>query len=52
MFDFFALFIIRNTSKFTAFIYRVYSPDRQFLGLGEIEKDGEFLKVRRVYVRE
>ncbi len=33
-------------------IYRVYSPDRQFLGLGEIEKDGEFLKVRRVYVRE
>lgn len=33
-------------------IYRVYSPDRLFLGLGEIEKDGEFLKVRRVYVRE
>ncbi len=33
-------------------IYRVYSPDRLFLGLGEIEKDGEVLKVRRVYVRE
>lgn len=33
-------------------IYRVYSPDRLFLGLGEIEKDGEFLKVRRVFVRE
>lgn len=33
-------------------IYRVYSPDRLFLGLGEIEKDSEFLKVRRVYVRE
>ena len=33
-------------------IYRVYSPDRLFLGLGEIEKDGEVLKVRRVFVRE
>ena len=33
-------------------IYRVYSPEKLFLGLGEIEKDGEFLKVRRVYVRE
>ena len=33
-------------------IYRVYSPDRLFLGLGEIEKDGEVPKVRRVFVRE
>ncbi len=33
-------------------IYRVYSPDGQFLGLGEAEKDSEFLKVKRVFVRE
>ncbi len=33
-------------------IYRVYSPEGFFLGLGEIEPESEFLKVKRVFVRE
>lgn len=33
-------------------IYRVYSPEGLFLGLGEIEPGSEFLKVKRVFVRE
>lgn len=33
-------------------IYRVYSPEGLFLGLGEIEPKSEFLKVKRVFVRE
>ena len=33
-------------------IYRVYSPEGFFLGLGEIEPKSEFLKVKRVFVRE
>ena len=31
-------------------VYRVFSPDERFLGLGEIEPDGDSLQVRRVYV--
>ncbi len=33
-------------------IYRVYSPEGFFLGLGEIETESEYLKVKRVFVRE
>ncbi len=33
-------------------IYRVYSPEGFFLGLGEIETECEYLKVKRVFVRE
>lgn len=29
-------------------LYRVYSPERQFLGLGELPEEGDELKVRRV----
>ena len=33
-------------------IYRVYSPDREFLGLGEILTEKGDLTVRRVLVKE
>lgn len=33
-------------------IYRVYSPERQFLGLGEIKTDKGDLEVRRVLINE
>lgn len=30
-------------------IYKVYSPENKFLGLGEIEKDSDQLKIKRIY---
>lgn len=32
-------------------LYRVYSPENEFLGVGEIDKEKTALKVKRVYVR-
>lgn len=31
-------------------LFKVYSPENSFLGLGEIEPDGEVLKIKRLYV--
>lgn len=33
-------------------IYRVYSPENEFLGLGELKENGDMLTVRKVFVRE
>lgn len=33
-------------------IYRVFSPENKFLGLGEIEKDSDALKVKKVFVSD
>lgn len=38
--------------KLTDGIYRVFSPENKFLGLGETEKDGDALKVKKVFVDE
>ena len=40
----------RLSEGVTPGVYRVFSPDERFLGLGEIEPDGDSLQVRRVYV--
>lgn len=40
----------RLSDGVTPGVYRVFSPDKRFLGLGEIEPDGDCLQVRRVYV--
>lgn len=40
----------RLSGGVTPGVYRVFSPDERFLGLGEIEPDGDSLQVRRVYV--
>lgn len=33
-------------------LYRVYSPEKEFLGLGEIENGGDSLNVRKVFVND
>ena len=40
----------RLRKKLTAGLYRVYSPDNRFLGLGEYNGTEPVLKVKRVYV--
>lgn len=35
--------------EFEEKFYRVYSPEDKFLGIGEYQKDGNVLKVKRVY---
>lgn len=42
----------RLKGNFSTGIYRVYSPENDFLGLGEIEKDSDTLKVKKVFVNE
>lgn len=42
----------RLHSKLTAGYYRVYSPTKEFLGIGEYEDGSETLKVKRVYINE
>ena len=40
----------RLSDGVTPGVYRVFSQDERFLGLGEIEPDGDSLQVGRVYV--
>lgn len=47
-----ALFYERLHGNYPVGIYRVYSPERQFLGLGEILEEKGDLEVRRVLVSD
>lgn len=47
-----ALDYTRLHGEYPAGIYRVYSPDRKLLGLGEIKEDKSDLSVRRVLIDE
>lgn len=42
----------RLHKKYSSGIYRVYSPDKSFLGLGEIAEDNGDLRVRRLLVSD
>ena len=44
-----ALDIQRIHSPLSVGIYKVYSPENKFLGLGEVEQDSAQLKIKRIY---
>lgn len=44
-----ALDIQRIHASLTVGIYKVYSPENKFLGLGEVEPESEQLKIKRIY---
>ena len=44
-----ALDIQRIHSPLSVGIYKVYSPENKFLGLGEVEQDSTQLKIKRIY---
>lgn len=39
----------RIHTPLTAGLYKVFSPDEKFLGLGEVEEDSDQLKIKRIY---
>ena len=45
-----ALYVSRLKGPIKAGIYRVYSPDNEFLGLGEISPQSDELKVAKLYL--